>query len=766
MCQNLNTEPVLGIFAGYTLNHTVIAQADLAPYVQDTMDELEYILGDTTTTWGAKRAANGHAAPYTLHYVEVGNEDFFDSTGSYNSYRFPMYYDAIKAKYPSLNLIATTGISSRTPDMVDEHFYSDEPTLLNLSHRYDSYNRSGPKIFVGEYAARGGSNPGNKANLGGAIGEAAFMTGMERNSDIVWGASYAPLFANDNFHSWDPDLIYFNAAASYATPNYYVQQMFSTHRGDVTLPTSSANGDGSLYFVSSKVQSNGTVYIKVVNTGSATETTTINLQGATSLNSAGTATVLTSANLTDANSFSQPNNVVPVTNNLTGLAASFSYNFPPNSVTILTLNNVVATPTNVVQNSNWKFDESTGTTASDASGNNNTGTLQSAATWTSGKVGAHAVSFNGTANSYVDVPNAVVDTSQSYSVAAWVKLNNLNGYQTAVSIDGNSVSNFFLQLRGDTGKFAFTTLASDTPQAGIVASASTAPSVGTWYHLVGVYDGTYLRLYLNGVLQDTKSVSTPWQATGHTAIGRAKYNGANTDFFNGQVDDVHFYAGALNTQQILALASTPTAYLQFDEGTGTTAGDFSGNNNTGTLQSGATWTSGKVGAHAVSFDGTANGYVDVPNAVVNTSQSYSVAAWVKLNNLNGYQTAVSIDGNSVSGFYLQLRGDTGKFAFTTLASDAPQAGVIASASAAPSVGTWYHLVGVYDATNHQIKFYLNGALQSTQSYTTAWQAAGHTAVGRAKYNGNNVDFVNGQVDDVHLYNRVLSDQEIASLAKG
>jgi hypothetical protein len=113
-------------------------------------------------------------------------------------------------------VIATTDVSSRTPDVVDEHFYLDTPSLIDLSHRYDSYTRSGPKIFIGEYAARGGTNPGLAANLGGAIGEAAFMTGVERNADIVMGSAYAPLFVNDNRQDWNPDLIAFNAQSVYS----------------------------------------------------------------------------------------------------------------------------------------------------------------------------------------------------------------------------------------------------------------------------------------------------------------------------------------------------------------------------------------------------------------------------------------------------------------------------------------------------------------------------------------------------------------------
>jgi hypothetical protein len=319
----------------------------------------------------------------------------------------------------------------------------------------------------------------------------------------------------------------------------------------------------------------------------------------------------------------------------------------------------------------WKFDEGSGTTASDASVDGYTGTLQSGASWTTGQIGSHALSLNGSNTSYVDIPNTVVDTTQSFSVAAWVKLNSIGGYQTIVSIDGNQVSAFYLQLRGDTGTFAFTRLASDSAGGqSTFPGASFTPLAGVWYHLVGVYDASAqtLALYVNGSIEQTAPYySAAWQGTGHTAIGRGKFNGNPVDFVNGQIDDVHIFNSVLSAKDVADL--TAVDYWTFDEGSGTSAADSTGNSRTAALQSGAAWTSGKVGASALSLNGSSTSYAEVAGTAVNTIQSFSVAAWVKLNLTRGNQTFVSLDGSVVSAFSLQLRGDTGAFAFTRLASD-------------------------------------------------------------------------------------------------
>lgn len=239
-CQDIGMTPLYGINAGLSLGYNggannTVPLNQMGPWVQDAVDLIQYANGDTNTTWGALRAANGHPAPFNLQYLEIGNEN----GGSLYNDRYALFYDAIKSNYPNVHLIAPDwgGIpSSRPVEIQDEHYYSSPGTFISFATKYDSYNRSGAKVFVGEYAVTSGY--GTYGNLSAALGEAAFMTGMERNSDLVLLASYAPLFANVSGTQWHPDLIYYNDSQAFGTPSYYVQKMFSRNRGDSVLPTS------------------------------------------------------------------------------------------------------------------------------------------------------------------------------------------------------------------------------------------------------------------------------------------------------------------------------------------------------------------------------------------------------------------------------------------------------------------------------------------------------------------------------------------------
>ena len=234
-CEDLNMEPVLAVYAGYSLQQQHVDPGpDLAPYVQDALDEIEYATGDVTTKWGAQRAADGHPTPFKIHYVEIGNEDAFDRSRSYDG-RFAQFYDGIKAKYPNLKLIATMSVKSRTPDVVDDHFYRSAQAMERDVHHYDNQSRTGPKIFVGEWASMEGSPT---PDMNAALGDAAWLTGLERNSDLVIIASYAPLLVNVNpgARQWRTNLIGYDGLTSFGSPSYYAQKMFGNNRGDVVLP--------------------------------------------------------------------------------------------------------------------------------------------------------------------------------------------------------------------------------------------------------------------------------------------------------------------------------------------------------------------------------------------------------------------------------------------------------------------------------------------------------------------------------------------------
>jgi alpha-L-arabinofuranosidase len=334
-CEDLRMQPVLAVHAGYALNVTHINPGpDLVPYVQDALDEIQYVTGGPDTPWGARRVADGHPAPFPLQYVEIGNEDFFDTTGSYDG-RFAQFYDAIKAAYPNLKLIATTRVKSRTPDLIDDHFYDTPRAMARNSNHYDSYSRSAPKIFVGEWASQEGSPT---PNLYAALGDAAWLTGMERNSDVVILEAYAPLLANvdPGAFQWPANLIGYDAVSSYGSPSYHMQVMFDKYHGDVVLPTILKTSGGSqLYQSVTQDTRDGTTYLKLVNMAAAIQPVHVTLKGISGIRPTGRVVVLTSRNPQDTNTLSEPSRVVPLDTKVGGLGQSFDLQLRPYSITVL-----------------------------------------------------------------------------------------------------------------------------------------------------------------------------------------------------------------------------------------------------------------------------------------------------------------------------------------------------------------------------------------------------------------------------------------------
>lgn len=231
LAEDLGAEPLFCINVGMS-HREVVPMDQMGQWVQDALDAIEYANGPVDSVWGGLRARNGHPAPFNMKYIEIGNEN----GGPAYHERWELFYKAIKARYPKMQLIANVWGGYPTqlmPDVVDEHYYNNPEFFMQQAGKYDSYDRKGPKIFIGEYAVTSGAGLGN---LRGAIGEAAFMTGMERNSDVVIMGAYAPLFVNVNHKRWPINLINFDSSRSFGLPSYYVQKMFSENRGDVVLP--------------------------------------------------------------------------------------------------------------------------------------------------------------------------------------------------------------------------------------------------------------------------------------------------------------------------------------------------------------------------------------------------------------------------------------------------------------------------------------------------------------------------------------------------
>ena len=332
-CEDLKMQPVLAVYAGYSMaQEHVNPGAELDPYVQDALDEIEYVTGGGDTKWGAVRAKAGHPEPFHLNYVEVGNEDFFDHSGSYDG-RYAQFYKAIKAKYPNLQIIATTPVKSIRPDVVDDHFYRRATQFFNDTTHYDKTDRNGPKIFVGEWATREGTPT---PNFGAALGDAAWMTGMERNSDIIVMAAYAPLLVNVNpgGMQWETDLIGYNALRSYGSPSYYAQVMFASYLGDETLASSLENGGPKLFYSITRNSKNKRLYLKLVNASSKAQTVDIKFSGA-SLASTGKLVSLEAHDTQATNTIDQPTNIVPVETTLRNVGSTLHHAMPAYSIQVL-----------------------------------------------------------------------------------------------------------------------------------------------------------------------------------------------------------------------------------------------------------------------------------------------------------------------------------------------------------------------------------------------------------------------------------------------
>ena len=341
-CEDLKMRPLLAVYAGYSLSQEHVKPGpDLEPYVQDALDEIEYVTGGTDTKWGAERAKDGHPEPFKLTYVEIGNEDNFDHSGSYEG-RYAQFYKAIKAKYPELQLIATMPLKGMKPDVVDDHYYVRAQEFFKDQTHYDKIDRNGPKIFVGEWATREGAPT---PNFGAALGDAAWMTGLERNSDLVVMASYAPLLTNVNPGGlqWDTDLIGYDALRSYGSPSYYAQVMFGSYLGSETPATKlegvDAVPDGGVpkfFYSVTRDAAKKKLYVKLVNASTTAQALEIELPGA-KLAADGKLVALHAHSTQSTNTIDHPTQLVPAESVLHGVGEKISHTVPGLSIEVLVL---------------------------------------------------------------------------------------------------------------------------------------------------------------------------------------------------------------------------------------------------------------------------------------------------------------------------------------------------------------------------------------------------------------------------------------------
>ncbi len=322
------------------------ALKDLQPYIQDALDLIEFANGTADSEWGKVRALMGHSAPFNLKYLAVGNEQWGESYAK----RLEPFLKAIREKYPDIKIVGSSGpypygedfefgwkeMRRLKADLVDEHFYRDPKWFLNNAARYDKYDRTDPKVFAGEYACH---TNGQRNNFEAALCEAAFMTGMERNADVVHMTAYAPLFAHVDNWQWRPDLIWFDNLNVVKTPSYYVQQLYSKNAGTNVLTTTCngqpISGQDSLYASSVIDKNRGEIILKIANASAKSKSVNYFIDGAKSGEFTAVQTLFHQAKITDENTIENPNLVIPVTEGKKIILPKFDIDLKPKSFNLI-----------------------------------------------------------------------------------------------------------------------------------------------------------------------------------------------------------------------------------------------------------------------------------------------------------------------------------------------------------------------------------------------------------------------------------------------
>ncbi len=330
----------------------LVPMEDLDPYVQDAIDLIEFANGSVDTPWGKVRADMGHPKPFNLKYIGVGNEQW----GPDYIERYKVFAKAIKSKYPAITIVSGSGpspdgdffdygwkeLKELNAEIVDEHYYKSPKWFRDNVTRYDNYDRKGPKIFAGEYAAQSVAtvSPNNRNNWECAFSEAAFITGLERNAEVVHLTSYAPLMAHEEAWQWSPDMIWFNNLESFGSANYYVQKLFSTNKGTdllaITKDGKPLIGQNDLFASAVKDSNTKEVIVKLVNTSATGQEVAVDLKSV-KLQGKGTLITLTSGDVNDENSFAQPKKISPTEQEYKIKGNKAILNLTAYSVTVLKL---------------------------------------------------------------------------------------------------------------------------------------------------------------------------------------------------------------------------------------------------------------------------------------------------------------------------------------------------------------------------------------------------------------------------------------------
>jgi len=354
LSEDIGAEPLPILNCGMACQYNtseLVDMKDLDPYIQDALDLIEFANGAVATQWGKLRASMGHPEPFNLKMMGVGNEQW----GPQYIERFKKFNSALKEKHPEIKLITSAGPSPEgdrftylwdelvklNADFVDEHYYQTPSWFLKNASRYDAYPRKGPKIFAGEYAAhsKGQADPTSRNNWESALAEAAFMTGLERNCDVVQMCSYAPLLAHKDAWQWNPDLIWFDNLNAVPTPNYFVQKLFATNKGSYTVSVLKDKeviaGKDSIYASATIDEKSKEVILKLVNISPRKTSMKFSFTGESFKSQNASMEVLKNKDLTAWNSFSNPSNIGIELQKLKVSGRSLLLSIDGNSVNVL-----------------------------------------------------------------------------------------------------------------------------------------------------------------------------------------------------------------------------------------------------------------------------------------------------------------------------------------------------------------------------------------------------------------------------------------------
>ncbi|MEL1242204.1 alpha-L-arabinofuranosidase C-terminal domain-containing protein [Flavobacterium flavipallidum] len=355
LSEDLGAQPLPILSCGIACQYNsgeLVPMEELDTYVQDALDLIEFANGAVTTKWGKLRANMGHPKPFNLKFIGVGNEQW----GPQYIERYKVFAAAIKAKYPNITIVSGSGpspdgvmfdygweeLKQMNAEIIDEHYYKNPDWFKDNAARYDNYDRKGPKVFAGEYAAhpKGVEDGMKENNWLSALSESAFMTGLERNADVVHLTSYAPLMAHVEAYQWAPDMIWFDNLNSYGTANYYVQKLYSNNKGtdvlSITKDGKALTGQNDLYASAAKDANQKELIVKLVNTSAKVQGLSINLSG-NGVESKGKMIVLTHEKLDDYNTLAEPTKIIPVEKEYKTAGKKAVVNMPAYSFVVLKL---------------------------------------------------------------------------------------------------------------------------------------------------------------------------------------------------------------------------------------------------------------------------------------------------------------------------------------------------------------------------------------------------------------------------------------------